>query len=84
MNFEGFFAKLGLYYKKSGLFYPVFVEKQTEIDDDRMISYYFLSGWRILPTIKHVYRQFMTGDGQNLREIYKVWYKRKVKNGKYN
>lgn len=84
MKFEDFFSKIGLYYKKSGLFYPVFIEKQTERDDDRMISYYFLSGWRIFPTIKRVYRQFMTGEGQNLREIYNVWYKRKVKNEKCN
>lgn len=83
---EKFFVERGFYFRGGTreLFYPSFIETERERDDDRNITYYFLSGWQVFPKIKKVYKVFMANEWQNLREIYKVWYKRKVRNEKHN
>ena len=80
------FAKRGLFFDKNRkkLYFPKFIELETEHEDDKMVNYYYLSGWQFFPTIKKVYNVFMTCDKDVLGEINRVLFKKAVKNGKYN
>ena len=90
MNIKDFlekqFAKRGLFFDKyrKKLYFPKFIELEIEQEDDKIVNYYYLSGWQFFQKIKKVYNVFIICYKEFFGEINRVLFKTAVKNGKYN